>query len=483
MNTANYLSWRRIYIAIVLSLTTVLFLPLRNNYFFADDFYNLIVAAETTSISDFFRPNFQHFGLLLRLYYFVMYHSFGLNYSTYFYFMLSIYLLNLLLSYYLLCQVFDSPLPLLMLPLYAWNPLFVEIVNWQCQIAQLLCLIFILLTLISLTIYAKSNFTQARWLALSISSSILSISAFTVGALIPLIVGLYYYMVLKKKITMNFKPDVKVLAGFFCIAIVYLVFALRRHHGIPMNLSSAVPMLIKYVTGSIFYVLIPSFAGYGPVKKEAALPLAIYACSCLAMVGVLMVVLRKELRWKLLLFALFYTVSIYILQGIARLHIYGYAITYWLRYNTFQIIAGCIALGELLRAISSRCKAKGVGWRVTALIAFQIFFLCGSSEYIGRENVRLQQTFHYGKIKSYITHIKVSYESLKDRLMDNRVIFLDRKGIVPTWIMDHDLSPLNRQIHFLRIILPKDKGIKGARKKTDVPLYVIDESGFFKRVS
>jgi len=461
----------------VLLPALILYLPLRYNYFCVDDFYNLIIAAETDSVGDLFRPVFQHLGPLLRLYFFALYRLFGLDYRAFFFSMLCVHLINTILVYILLRRIFATPSVIFAAPFYAWNPLFYEALNWQTNIGQMLCMALILLTLIFLTRYWQSGCRMKRWLVLSVFCCVLSMLAFSIGLLTPLFVLLYYYLVLKGSMRVDLRKDFKNLIGFFPAASAYLTCVFTRPHMGFGSFFSFKPLLLKYVAASVFCVLLPAFGGLGPFRIEAPPCFSLYLSCWLLLILVIALTLRKDLNWKILSFASLYLLMNYAVHGTARLQQFGEEIAYWLRYQIFQVFGALVIAVELSCAAARRFSARSSRSRIYLLIALQIFFLWRASAYIGTQNAIYRERYGYEAIKRYIGNVRRSYALTEGKLGEGEKIYLAGGETVPEYVMPQTLRPLNEQRHFLKIALPRGARISFNPRGHGQSQYRIDRSG------
>lgn len=462
----------------VLLIAVLIYLPLAHNYFCVDDFFNLIISAETHSPRDLLRPVFQHLGPLLRLYFFAVHRLFGLHYQAYFLCILSVHLLNTLLAYLLLRAVFGDAAALFAAPFYAWNPLFFEAINWQTNIGQMICLAFILLTLICLDAYWRSNCAATRALLLSILCCILSMFAFSIGLLTPVFALLFYYLVLKDPPRIEPRRDLKTLTGFFPAATAYVAHVLTRPRIGLASFFSFSPLLFKYLLATTVCVLLPAFLGIGPFHIESTPALLCCLLCALLALAPLLFWLRGELRGRIIIFAMLYLAMVYLLQGAARLHLFGFEITYWLRYQIFQVIGVVLIAAEFGRAIARRLGDTGRRVGAYTLIALQIVFLWRATVYINTQNLAYRARYRYDDVNRYVTNVRRSYAAATDAMRGGEVIVLGRNDIVPSYVMPDTLRPLNRQSRFLKLALPAGAPVRFTRGR---PRHTIDEQGILTR--
>ncbi|MBU0687510.1 MAG: hypothetical protein KKB81_06675 [Candidatus Margulisbacteria bacterium] len=350
---------------IVLVLLVIIFWNpiLFNNKFFYDDWdFIKVFESGSFSVKYLFTPHNEHLMLIFKPVFFISYRIFGANIVPPMVLAILLHIVNTLLFYLLCTYIFKDKkwIPFVTTLIFSLNSVYYEVLHWFTVFNTALALFFLLLTLIFMQRYFESK--KIKYAVTSVIASFFIPMGFSLGILGLFFIIAYYYGILKKTFAFKtLKDDVRFLAPYFIVWILFMViyyFFVYAH--LAGSGSSFAINLNPQIIGQ--YILMGFL---GTVGKSFALSIFSYPLALL--LGILLLINTIILAYLLFLYFIlnprpdrvsmlndrgvvfFGAVGLLLSYGVlaaARSFVSTDALLNWGRYHYFPYIFLCILMGN-----------------------------------------------------------------------------------------------------------------------------------------
>lgn len=439
---------------IILTTTTIVWLPIFKNYFHHDDwsYFSTIIDLKSSPLRLSWVFVNEHFSPILLLIKYLQVNLFRLNIIPYLITQLILFMFSGILLMHFLKQFFQSKFAIALGFLFLINPAYYEIVSWSSTFGFLLAFIFTLLSLIFIEKYLSSN--KPKYILLTIVFASLSSLSSATGYLSIIFLILFY--LLNKKEYHNFKKEIKkdtvlllpILILGLILGTTYLYLQRLNPVGIDQEINLNPYALIRFsllgfVLGNILPFLGLSIIDRTSLGKQLYPINILYYVLFLVTIVFLFIYFHKNLKSgktfrkiilsksiRLFLFASTTILLSYIFIAIPRTWVGIESFIFFGRYHLFASIGLLIISGLLLENIG-RMTNTGYIKRIViipllAVLTFCQFYYINQVKYFRDERTHMLVS-DYQEIRQIVINSQPAPYCLKEKgnlkLLENIVTF------------------------------------------------------------